>query len=215
MSKGDVLDRMQLTYGEKYTGGGGTPLSTPCLGTRRSLASLIAGWQNPKLIAELIDNMDDFDVNRPAGMSEAIEYGNVSAVRLMLERGVNLSHLLQSRAYPKPPLFQAVKSGNPTMVSYLLYRGADANQQGQGYTSALYQAVVDRHQEIVKILLNHGADPTLQTKYLHSLPLIKAANTCDLESMKLLVAHGARFDQKTNKGVTAQDIASRDCREFR
>jgi len=210
--QGDVLDRMQLTYGEKYTAGGGTPLSTPCLGTRRSLASLIAGWQNPKLIAELIDNMDDFNPSSPTGMSEAIKYGNISAVRILLDRGVNLTTLVSTSGSAKPPLLLAVKSGNATMVRYLLHHGANPNQHGRGYSTALYQAVVERNQQLVNILLEAGANPSLLPNHFDALPLIKAANTCDIESMKLLVAHGARFDQKTSKGVTARDIASRDCR---
>ena len=210
--QGDVLDRMKLAYGEKYSSGGGTPLSTPCLGSKRSLSSLIAGWQNPKLIAEMIDAMDYFDPNNPVGLSEAIEHGNISVVRLLLDRGANLASPLRMGSQKIPALFLAVKSGNPTMVNYLLHRGADANTQGRGFTSPLYRAVVERNPQIVKLLLESGANPRLVTTYLDSLPLIKAANVCDINIMELLVKHGARFDQKTSKGVTARDIASRDCR---
>lgn len=209
--KGDVLDRMQLTYGEKYTSGG-VPLSTSCLGTRRSLASLISAWQSPKLIASLLDNMDDFNPSSPVGLTEAINSGNISVVRLLLDRGVNLNVPLRTLGQQKPPLVIAVKTGNPVMMKYLLHRGANANQQGRGYSTALYQATVERDPEIVKLLLEYGANPTLLSSYFDSLPLIKAANTCDIESMKLLVKHGARFKQKTKKGVTALDIVSRDCR---
>jgi len=210
--QGDVMDRMQLTYGEKYTGGGSTPLSTPCLGTKRALSSLIAGWQDPQLIAEMIDAMDYFDSNNPIGMAEAIQYGNISVVRMLLDRGAKLANPLRMGSKRIPALFLAVKSGNPTMVNYLLYRGADANTQQRGFTTPLYRAVVERNPQIVKLLLESGANPRLTTKYLDSLPLIKAANFCDIEIMELLVKHGARFDQKTAKGVTAQDIVSRDCR---
>jgi len=210
--QGDVLDRMKLAYGEKYTSGGGTPLSTPCLGARRSLTSLIAGWQSPKLIAEKIDAMNNFDRHNPVGLAKAIESGNISVVRLLLDRGANLASPLQMGSQRVPALFLAVKSGNPTMVNYLLHRGADANAQGRGYTTPLYRAVVERSPQIVKLLLESGAQPRLLTTYLDSLPLIKAANFCDIDIMELLLKHGARFDQKTTKGVTARDIASRDCR---
>ncbi len=210
--QGDVLDRMQLAYGEKYTSGGGTPLSTPCLGTKRSLSSLIAGWQDPHLIAEMIDAMDYFDPNNPIGLAEAIEYGNISVVRLLLDRGASLSKPLRMRNKNVPALFLAVKSGNSTMVNYLLHRGADANAQGRGFTTPLYRAVVERNPKIVKLLLENGANPRMPTKYLDSLPLIKAASFCDIDVMELLVKHSARFDQKTSKGLTARDIASRDCR---
>ena len=208
----EVLDRMQLTYGEKYTAGGGTSLSTSCLGTRRSLASLISAWQSPKLIANLLDNMDDFNPNSPTGLAEAINSGNISVVRLLLERGVNLNTPLRTLGHHKPPLMIAVKAAHPVMVKYLLHRGANPNQQGSGYSTPLYQATVERAPQLVKLLLEYGANPTLLSQYFDSLPLIKAANTCDIESMTLLVEHGARFDQKTKKGVTALDIVSRDCR---
>jgi len=210
--QGDVIDRMKLAYGEKYTAGGSTPLSTPCLGTKRALSTLIAGWQDPKLIAEMIDAMDYFDPNNPIGLAEAIQYGNISAVRTLLDRGANLASPLLVGSKKIPALFLAVKSGNPMMVDYLLHRGADANSQGRGFTTPLYRAVVERNPQIVKLLLESGANPSIATKYLDSLPLIKAANFCDIDVMTLLVKHGARFDQQTKKGLTARDIASRDCR---
>ncbi|MBL1321228.1 MAG: DUF2914 domain-containing protein [Methylophaga sp.] len=210
--QGDVLDRMKLSYGERYTGGGGTPLSTPCLGPKRALSSLISGWQDPKLIAELLDAMDDFNPTVSTGLATAISSANISAVRLLLEHGVNINTPLRTSGHQKPPLLLAVQSGNPIMVKYLLHRGADVNQQGWGNSTALYQAVVERNYEIMALLLEHGADPTLISSYVDSLPLIKAANTCDIDSMTILHEHGASFEQKTKKGITALDIVNRDCR---
>ncbi len=207
--QGDILNRMDLSYGEKYSPGSG--LTTKCIGTRQSLSDLIVGWQDPKVIAKKINGLDNFDRYAPSLLSQSIQAGNMSAVRMLLNRSIQASPLLNASNYNKPPLLVAVESGNRAMVKYLLYRGADVNMQNQGNFPALHQAVIDQNNAIVKLLLEAGATPTLLSKRYGSLPLISAANVCDIESMKLLVEHGARFDQKTNKGVSALEIANRDC----
>jgi len=212
----DVLDRMQLAYGERYTAdtsAENTPLSSPCLGSTRALTTLIAGWQNPKLIADLIDATDEFDPKEPKGFNTAVTSGNISSIRLFLDRGVDVNLPLhpRSRGYPIPALVLAVESGNFSVVKYLLHRGADINQHGMGYSTALYQSSVERNHQLLKLLLEHGADPSLLS-YPDNLPLIKSANFCDINAMNLLVESGASFSQETKNGKTAQEIANRDCK---
>ncbi|MCK4843322.1 MAG: DUF2914 domain-containing protein [Methylococcales bacterium] len=209
-----VLDRMALAYGERYTLSSTTPLAGNCYGSASKLETLITGWQDPKLVAKILDEMDDFNPERPKGMAEAVESGNISAVRLLLARGVDLATPLytKSSAYPKPALFLAVDHNKPIMVKYLLHRGADVNQLQPPAALALMRAVTNQNHPIIKILLEASAIPTILLNYYDNSPLIKAANFCDLKAMSMLTEYGASFAQKTKKGMTALKMANKTCR---
>jgi len=60
---------------------------------------------------------------------------------------------------------------------------------------ALAAAVINRESEAVRLALEAGADPSrLMPVHAHSTPLHQAALHEDLETMRLLVSHGARLD---------------------
>lgn len=76
-----------------------------------------------------------------------------------------LFEALQARGYTMPPLdlYHAVRSGNLEAVQAVLDRGANADEGGFG-GSILMEAACLGHQEIVALLLAHGADPQKQDK---------------------------------------------------
>ena len=60
------------------------------------------------------------------------------------------------------PLTSAVTSGDEQAVSALLAKGADVNETTSGGQSALILAVIFGHTNLVKLLMNAGADPHLR-----------------------------------------------------
>lgn len=60
------------------------------------------------------------------------------------------------------PLTNAVTSGDEQAVSALLARGADVNETTGGGQTALILAVIFGHTNLVKLLMNAGADPQLR-----------------------------------------------------
>jgi peptide-methionine (S)-S-oxide reductase len=60
---------------------------------------------------------------------------------------------------------------------------------------ALAMATINRHSEAARLCLEAGADPNrFMPVHVHSMPLHQSAINGDVETMKLLVAHGARRD---------------------
>jgi ankyrin repeat protein len=117
------------------------------------------------------------------------------------------------------PLLVAIMNANWDLAQHLIEAGADVNQwdlygETPLFTSVnLHNRIDGGHASIdpmnkatglaiVKLLLEHGADPNMQllfkpanlngtTNTRGATPLIRAANNGDLEMVKLLLAHGA------------------------
>jgi len=58
-------------------------------------------------------------------------------------------------------LIEAIKSGNLAAVAEMIQGGVDLQQQDKQGWTVLNWAAGSGHLEIVELLLEHGADPTL------------------------------------------------------
>lgn len=59
------------------------------------------------------------------------------------------------------PLVMAAREGREEDVTSLLTGGLEVNQQGEYNISALHMASLHNHHEVVRTLLEHGADTSL------------------------------------------------------
>lgn len=151
-----------------------------------------------------------------------------------------IERLLDAHANPNiappansPPLMVAARRGNAQAVKALLAHGADVNapELSHGQT-ALMWAVSERHSEIVRILIDAGADVHARTKawkqrvllccqYYEGesdsaavvnrggfTPLLFAAQDGDGESAKLLIAAGANVSDAAADGASALVVAA-------
>jgi ankyrin repeat protein len=139
-----------------------------------------------------------------------------ACVKVLLERGADID-------LPDPdgvsPLHVAVMNANWDLAKDLIDAGADVDQWDIYGMAPLFTAVGNRSRYdggrasidppnvttglgVVKLLLEHGADPNMQlffrpanvrgaTNLRGSTPLIRAANQNDMEVVKLLLEHGA------------------------
>ena len=73
------------------------------------------------------------------------------------------SLLMTSYVGAKSPLFKAIKQNNITEVERLISQGANVNEL-KNFTTPLYLATMKDRIEIMKLLLNHGADVNVGTK---------------------------------------------------
>lgn len=106
---------------------------------------------------------------------------------------------------PDPPLIQAAASGDEAKVSALLASGADVNQLNATHElSPLHVAVGCRHIAVVKMLLDHGADPNLGgTEFTPwKPPLYTAVRLGDEAIAELLLSRGAHVDGRGAPGIT-------------
>ena len=95
-------------------------------------------------------------------------------------------------------LLEAVGRGNAAAVADLLSKGADVNTESDRGTTPLYIASEQGYVDVVRVLLEHGADPDTKDLELGRTPMrhamiggnaeVKAARA---EILRLLLEHGA------------------------
>jgi ankyrin repeat protein len=162
----------------------------------------------------------------------AIRDGNVPMLRLLLDRGADLS---QSSGNHTSPLLIALLNGQVGIATELLDRGADPNAADDYHRAALFAAIDLRnfnHEkygdlptdgrdpvDLIKALLKKDANPNLKTDTVpvHGLmqfdaswvnfdgetPFVRAALSGDIEVMRLLLESGADPNIATVQGSTA------------
>jgi len=146
----------------------------------------------------------DFLVSRGAVLElhEASAAGDLSRVKELVEKDAALAGSYSPDGFPVVAL--AAVFGNYEVAKYLHAKGADVNAaatNGSGY-NALTGAVTSGHTEIVKWLLQNGAEPNYRYSNNYS-PLLNAAANGHLEILMLLQAHGADLHAKTSDGKNA------------
>ena len=88
-------------------------------------------------------------------------------------------------------LYTAVQKGDAEDVKKHLLRGEKVNEINATYNwTPLHRAVSGGHAEIVRLLLDHGADPSLRDKW-DKTPLDHALEEGHEEIAELLRSHGA------------------------
>ncbi len=116
---------------------------------------------------------------------------------------------------------KAAINGDIGTANKLIEKGKDLNERdGYGWTPLLWAAYF-QHPDMVKFLLENGADPEIATtkKYVSvppgSTPLIVASYYGREDMVEILLQHGARKDAKNTAGYTAlmyaQEYRYRDC----
>ena len=146
----------------------------------------------------------DFLVSRGVVLElhEAAAAGDLARVRELVDKDAALAGSYSSDGFPVVAL--AAFFGNLEIGKYLHAKGADINAaatNGSGY-NALTAAVTSGHTEIVKWLLESGAEPNYRYANNYS-PLLNAAANGHLEILKLLQARGADLHAKTSDGKNA------------
>ncbi|XP_023315859.1 uncharacterized protein LOC111693916 [Trichogramma pretiosum] len=115
----------------------------------------------------------------------------------------------------------ACMSGNMAAVNLLLSQGIDVNLDSYKY-SALHIAAQYRREEVVEILLRHGADPNKQdvekSTPLHALARLclcqctNAIRFCDYRRpvdkiVQILIEYGANIEARNSDGNSPLDLA--------
>ena len=100
---------------------------------------------------------------------------------------------------PEPlPLFQAVQRGALTAIERYLNEGGDVEARNSKGHTLLMVATIYRWPKLVRLLLDHAADPNSCDKSGRT-PLHHAA-LHSLDSVKLLLAAGADATARDNAG---------------
>jgi len=124
----------------------------------------------------------------------------------LVNSGVDLSYI--SPGYDRSIIMMATLSGDPDLVALMLAKGAHVEgRDPASQYSPLAAAVRQGLRPVVKILLEHGADPN-DPKYTGYPPLVVAAREGDAAVTRLLLEAGADPDKKTSSSSPALVLAA-------
>ncbi|XP_026734687.1 ankyrin-3-like isoform X2 [Trichoplusia ni] len=140
-------------------------------------------------------------------MHYAVLSGNPEVVNLMIKQGARVNYECPELSKPSP-MDLAILKGDVAMLQMLLSAGAQVNASSSVIGSPLHVACSDNitnRKEIVKILLESGADPNLKvyndedaTQLRPALAEYLASNPePSAEIVALLLRYGARVIMKT------------------
>jgi len=142
-----------------------------------------------------------------ADVFEASALGDEETVRRLVAGDRNLVNAFAADGFY--PLGLAAFFGHRAIVEFLLKNGAEVKTAARNAqrVTALHGAVARRDVQIVKMLLDAGADPNARQERGFA-PLHDAAANGHAALVDLLLKHGARADAKVDDGKTPGDMAA-------
>src|SRR6267154_1666745 len=135
---------------------------------------------------------------------ETCATGNLERVEMLVKENPGVVNAFAPDGFF--PLGLAAFFGHRAIVEFLLKNGADVNAAARNVqkVTALHGAVARRDVEIVKMLLEGGADANAKQER-GFVPLHDAAANGDLALVQLLVSHKARSDDGKTPGEMAAE----------
>ncbi len=140
---------------------------------------------------------------------KAADGGKLAIVKLLLEKGAKVN---ARSTDGQTALMAAVMRGFDDVVEVLLAAGADVKARDARGNSAFGIAVFGAKLEIAELLLARGGDPNEADPSNGITPLLGAASTGGEETLRWLVAKGAKVNKITQLeygGTTALTTAAR------
>lgn len=131
----------------------GSPLALAA--SERSVAMLESLLRKGAKVDLLFDRKCDYQ----NALDAAIRHNHLGAMEILIERGADVNFQLNGWN----PLLQAMSGGWTEGIECLISRGAEVNMILSGeYGSVLIAAVARRRPEVIKLILQHGADVNLR-----------------------------------------------------
>ena len=200
---------------EKFLEGGANPNTVNSGGLPVLLRAIRDAWvsDNTEIIELLLifgADANEYNGSEFAFLPQAAYSGQLEVVQLLLEAGADVNATKSFISWTgatqtqAPALLHAV-DGNYIEVAELLIRyGADVNQTEMAHNaSPLFVAAFSNYPELVTLLLDNGADPSLLTNWeTGNTALHGAAFNGAVEAVQALLEGGADVDVQTNTGLT-------------
>lgn len=155
----------------------------------------------PHILAPSTASQDKLNTD----MINAAGRGDIAAVKQLLGKGASITYQDKDGF---SPLFAATMKGHKEMISFLLERGAQINNNRtkEGLTP-LHFAALENNAEIIKLMLDKGADIKAKDKSGNTA-LHAAAAKGGREAVEILINKGLNVDIKNNLGETPLHFAA-------
>ena len=168
-----------------------------------------AMWSDPAVCRVLIDAGADLHTKDEYGSSPlhyACESGALDVVKMLVRAGARV-RATYSAGWTC--LQVASQRGHTETVRYLVgLPEVELNQRDAGNHNALHLAAVNKHTDVVQVLIDAGADIDTQN-YEGRSPLHDACGAGELDVVKMLVRAGARVCATDEEGRTCLMLAAR------
>ena len=155
----------------------------------------------------------NIDINTPDSKGKsplylASEWGNLEAVKLLVEHGANVDAVNKEQ---KTPLMVACEKNRAEIVSYLISKKANLNKyDDHGWTPLFYSM---GKTDIMKMLLDAGANPNAKNKENYKTPVavkcIDYLNADCLDSLQLLGQYKTNFKAVNGRKENALSVLGR------
>ncbi|MBX9792642.1 MAG: ankyrin repeat domain-containing protein [Pirellulales bacterium] len=119
-----------------------------------------------------------------------------------------VKQLLDAGVSPDAGIERAALGGHVDIVELLLDNGANVNAESKGGYRPLHAGALQGGTRTVKLLLTRGADPNAADERGETSLHSAIKGDCELETVRLLVAWGAKLDVPNNEGVTPVRLAA-------
>ena len=147
----------------------------------------------PDVVKSLVDAGADIEARNSLGRSPllvACENGNFAQVTMLVEAGASVCATDKKK---ETCLTLAAHNGHTETVRYLVgLPEVDVDQPGRDHYTALHSAVSEGHPDVVKVLIDAGADIKV-TDHVGRTLLFNACSKGILGIVKMLVEAGADF----------------------
>lgn len=162
---------------------------------------LVAAYHQEPVIASFLA-----DKTVAITIFEAAATGKINNVIRLLARDPDLVNRYTEDGFQ--PLGLACYFGHFDVAEYLVKAGASINAVSHNAlkVAPIQSATAGGHRKIVKMLLEHNADPNIREQGGFT-PLHAAAQNGDEEMIRLLLFGGADLTLKSHDGRTALDMA--------
>jgi len=137
---------------------------------------------------------------------QAAHRGDAATVKKWLDRGVDVDVTFMDN---ETLLMRAAVDGRLDIINLLLRRGAQVNRWDTAGFTATGLAILNQHKAVLLALLAHGASVNPVIHNAGAPPLTMAAQTGNIEIIKMLLKAQAHIDAQDHRGETALITAVR------
>ncbi|MFA7577819.1 MAG: ankyrin repeat domain-containing protein [Candidatus Muiribacteriota bacterium] len=137
----------------------------------------------------------------------SIKNKNFNMAKILIDNGIEINFIYNSQT----PFTLALNERQPQIAEYLLENGLDLNKVNLLGESPIWKAVEKGNYRMVYFLLNNDdVNIESQDMFQHYTPLMKAAQTGNINAARLLINKGADITFVNRDGKTAFEIAVRN-----